>query len=98
MSKRDWSSDVCSSDLGDLRGRVNRFARIGEPARLEPCHAGNRRSEERRVGKERRSSSFWANARTLCATFAAGVGGLGRVEVGWLLGRIMRWVLVKMTV
>jgi len=26
----------------DLRRRVNRFARIGEPGRLEPCHTGDR--------------------------------------------------------
>src|SRR5699024_11829640 len=53
-SERDWSSDVCSSDLGLLRlpvaqsprGRVRRLA--GEPPALP-------RSEERRVGKECRA-------------------------------------------
>ena len=57
----DWSSDVCSSDLGlilkDLDHYLNKtktknvfkFGRIAEP---EPEPA---RSEERRVGKECRS-------------------------------------------
>src|SRR5688500_20393723 len=52
----DWSSDVCSSDLGDprigrpqLAGFLQRLAR-----RLAPMRRG-RRSEERRVGKECRS-------------------------------------------
>src|SRR5690625_6881759 len=55
---RDWSSDVCSSDLGGLLGAVrvhpvvehlehHRLAGDVRPAAL--------RSEERRVGKECRS-------------------------------------------
>src|SRR5438128_12430967 len=45
---RDWSSDVCSSDL--RRRRARRRSRRGGRARApEP---GRRRSEERRVGKE----------------------------------------------
>src|SRR5437868_11467168 len=59
-SKRDWSSDVCSSDL--VNGRVESAGRtrtphadapsdvIGEGA--EPTDARHGRSEERRVGKE----------------------------------------------
>src|SRR5215217_8361618 len=45
---RDWSSDVCSSDLclRCRRGRRGRGARVGR-ARASP----RRRSEERRVGK-----------------------------------------------
>src|SRR5438105_15144556 len=74
-STRDWSSDVCSSDLsGDSRnckaysGSSQR--RSGNPyvqpsARLESSNAGssnelcsrNHRSEERRVGKECKSTS-----------------------------------------
>src|SRR6266513_278371 len=55
-SKRDWSSDVCSSDL-DLRrphaGGEHHVLR-GRPA--APRHdAARSRSEERRVGKECRS-------------------------------------------
>src|SRR5437870_12573229 len=58
---RDWSSDVCSSDLsgGDRRGRraVARLAREGRDAHRYGAFAaqeGRRigRSEERRVGKE----------------------------------------------
>src|SRR5690625_7953030 len=43
---RDWSSDVCSSDLflGDARDRLAGWA--------EPDRAVGGRSEERRVGKE----------------------------------------------
>src|SRR6266496_5646530 len=52
-SLRDWSSDVCSSDLGRRRPRA---AAVQEP--LE-CHAPGRKRlaglEERRVGKECRS-------------------------------------------
>src|SRR3546814_2493765 len=49
MRISDWSSDVCSSDLG---ARVSpRRART--PPRTRPGgRRGNRRSEERRVGKE----------------------------------------------
>src|SRR5207245_6055319 len=58
---RDWSSDVCSSDLvlgavGDLHEptRVDRAHIAGpEPAVVELL--GGVRSEERRVGKECRS-------------------------------------------
>src|SRR5690606_39595934 len=71
---RDWSSDVCSSDLepqlralaganprrGDCRltdGRRNPSRRL--PGSLGPLRKGGtrcaRRSEERRVGKERRT-------------------------------------------
>src|SRR5437868_14030287 len=61
-SKRDWSSDVCSSDLPlqtlPVRGAPEGFA--GEvvwlTGRVGPkCHPILRRSEERRVGKECRS-------------------------------------------
>src|SRR5271167_5066872 len=47
-SKRDWSSDVCSSDLRYQGRRVLRPAR-GEPDRQSD--AFSLRSEERRVGK-----------------------------------------------
>src|SRR5213075_918022 len=52
ITRRDWSSDVCSSDLSGptspkrtSRGS-SRFRRAGRTC------AGGRRSEERRVGKE----------------------------------------------
>src|SRR5690606_40959894 len=48
---RDWSSDVCSSDLActaRCRPAASTFHSSGRPARRTP---GNR-SEERRVGKE----------------------------------------------
>src|SRR3546814_1214198 len=60
MCISDWSSDVCSSDLGricDDRGRGGcrrgrpRRPRPRNPARLPPCRRLGR-SEERRVGKE----------------------------------------------
>src|SRR5439155_6321883 len=55
---RDWSSDVCSSDLGERR--VGRDPERAEPAcgradeASDPA-AGQHRSEERRVGKECRT-------------------------------------------
>src|SRR5207249_8057289 len=58
-SKRDWSSDVCSSDLGiskrpsavaEMKSHGGDFPR--SPASPCACEA---RSEERRVGKECRS-------------------------------------------
>src|SRR5206468_8018404 len=68
-SDRDWSSDVCSSDLRRHRrttpsaakmpalGVVRRCRR--QPMSLMPCaiyhHPVKRRSEERRVGKECRA-------------------------------------------
>src|SRR5206468_8294691 len=61
-SDRDWSSDVCSSDLRrssriGARPGVERSA-IREDRRGHPRLAVSRRSEERRVGKECRSR--WA--------------------------------------
>src|SRR5258706_7535723 len=65
----DWSSDVCSSDLGDSRANrkatalprlvLSHFARDGR-ARADDGHLATKdvdelRSEERRVGKECRS-------------------------------------------
>src|SRR5215208_8351868 len=50
---RDWSSDVCSSDLGR---RERRAAAVLRPAGGR--RPGGRRSEERRVGAECRSR--WA--------------------------------------
>src|SRR3546814_5000798 len=62
----DWSSDVCSSDLEQLRHRVESL-RTPQPPRLAPRQpprrqpqpprhvakvAAHERSEERRVGKE----------------------------------------------
>src|SRR5690625_7965288 len=62
---RDWSSDVCSSDLVEWARR----APLGRGARLEvrriheesdfDDYADHERSEERRVGKECRSGG-WA--------------------------------------
>src|SRR5690242_21107599 len=59
----DWSSDVCSSDLGSLDGKPGTFstqvATAGDPvAAAEQAIAqivSQVRSEERRVGKECRS-------------------------------------------
>src|SRR5437868_14491447 len=54
-SKRDWSSDVCSSDLGGIR--VERGSGSDRPLQeaersLEAGELVALRSEERRVGKE----------------------------------------------
>src|SRR5207247_5107136 len=54
-STRDWSSDVCSSDLRTpAPGSCLRRRRRGGRART-PRRWGGRGSEERRVGKECRS-------------------------------------------
>src|SRR6266536_5080216 len=59
-STRDWSSDVCSSDLG--AGVAGRISAPGTEVRSQTLSHGRRttspvatRSEERRVGKECRS-------------------------------------------
>src|SRR5213595_4241168 len=53
ITEGDWSSDVCSSDLG---GRRRPGEIVSATARaqlvLDLGARGNRRSEERRVGKE----------------------------------------------
>src|SRR5690349_23690024 len=65
-SLRDWSSDVCSSDLqADAGDRANDSLRVdapslrakvvGEGANLAITQRARIRSEERRVGKECRS-------------------------------------------
>src|SRR5207249_9404369 len=59
-SKRDWSSDVCSSDLF-LRDSAHSVHTAGQNNAV-PVNRGRRgeRSEERRVGKECRSR-WWAH-------------------------------------
>src|SRR3989442_6910505 len=56
---RDWSSDVCSSDLSGNASSRNSLTCSTESAPLENERASSRRrrgrSEERRVGKECRS-------------------------------------------
>src|SRR3546814_1913600 len=59
MRISDWSSDVCSSDLGDqlteLPEAEDDFRHSGLPVRLDRIydnHLRTLRSEERRVGKE----------------------------------------------
>src|SRR5437868_7529481 len=57
ISKRDWSSDVCSSDLDGaaaLTGQSSR-ARAAAPSCTALTGRWPARSEERRVGKECRS-------------------------------------------
>src|SRR5437763_15077313 len=70
----DWSSDVCSSDLRDMRV----FAFLGEyahVARGEPeALAAALRSEERRVGKEWRTRRLRQRIRKR----ASGMSGAGR--------------------
>src|SRR5215203_6404866 len=50
---RDWSSDVCSSDLAPSSAGARRPA--GRPRRCAASGARGARAEERRVGKECRS-------------------------------------------
>src|SRR5690606_40330012 len=63
---RDWSSDVCSSDLRHTcrrQARRGRLLRPPSPARGRtalPRSSRSARSEERRVGKECRSR-WWAD-------------------------------------
>src|SRR5207249_7482689 len=55
-SKRDWSSDVCSSDLSRSPSRKRRRASQSRPCNCISTTVRKRttrtRSEERRVGKE----------------------------------------------
>src|SRR5690606_40449498 len=48
---RDWSSDVCSSDLDALQHLLGEVRRDGEADPLRATAAAEDRSEERRVGK-----------------------------------------------
>src|SRR5699024_12130321 len=58
-SKRDWSSDVCSSDLRFPANRASTYelystAHNRNARRMASLCCGDMRSEERRVGKEGR--------------------------------------------
>src|SRR5205809_7280666 len=55
---RDWSSDVCSSDLDDGRDSAGAVHDSGRAPDRGPVDVRHGRSEERRVGKECRSR--WA--------------------------------------
>src|SRR5881398_3774230 len=60
MLSGDWSSDVCSSDLGHGEGRAR--ARAARRDARGARHVRPSRSEERRVGKECRltcRSRWW---------------------------------------
>src|SRR5690625_7150665 len=57
---RDWSSDVCSSDL-IVELTMNGEVPARPEAHISQCLARERRSEERRVGKECRSR-WWTSA------------------------------------
>src|SRR6266576_5326626 len=57
-SLRDWSSDVCSSDLSLPPTTDAPFGRSATIVRWTTCSRSRTRSEERRVGKECRSR--WA--------------------------------------
>src|SRR5699024_11466119 len=77
ISKRDWSSDVCSSDLERINNRhlteelvvSGKFAAVGltfanpEPEDFDRAKQlmEQLRSEERRVGKECRSRWSWSS-------------------------------------
>src|SRR3546814_13092169 len=58
MRISDWSSDVCSSDLGQENGQVRHRGEAGKASagwcrgREAGHHRRRERSEERRVGKE----------------------------------------------
>src|SRR5216684_7604085 len=54
---RDWSSDVCSSDLPSIRGVAGGDSGLdcGAHSQERARRRGQARSEERRVGKECRS-------------------------------------------
>src|SRR5207245_7615259 len=55
---RDWSSDVCSSDLAQTAGGLGKMTEVpykGSSAAHPDLIANRIRSEERRVGKECRS-------------------------------------------
>src|SRR6266852_6536262 len=52
---RDWSSDVCSSDLGCRSGSASALPCESATASTSRCGSVTSRSEERRVGKECRS-------------------------------------------
>src|SRR6476661_9543788 len=76
--KCDWSSDVCSSDLGSGMGNFGGATARPVPHAGQPCSltVAVPRSEERRVGKECRS--WWSpyhkkkkNCRVICETPAA---------------------------
>src|SRR5690625_6135465 len=61
---RDWSSDVCSSDLGKISGVHVLYCLHGHLKSFRPSFQRKppairtRRSEERRVGKEWRSRGW----------------------------------------
>src|SRR5213075_3481555 len=52
LTRRDWSSDVCSSDLQGHPGEIVAAGLTGAAACIEDGVGVIRRSEERRVGKE----------------------------------------------
>src|SRR5215470_19477304 len=71
---RDWSSDVCSSDLFLVFRFVAGNDWTNEQSGGEPCGRNPERSEERRVGKECRSrwSAYHEKKKTKRTAMRAG--------------------------
>src|SRR5437763_14258120 len=82
----DWSSDVCSSDLGgaarvELVSEVLWWGKRGTEVGAIRL-TGPARSEERRVGKECRSGGWWVEQKEKWGDFvikSAGWKGMGGI-------------------
>src|SRR5699024_11812090 len=86
-SKRDWSSDVCSSDLdnttatnyrhGSSSGRIS-FAKIAEPLEVPDLLALQTESFDRLVGNERWAEQV-AHAQEIGDDSVVTTSGLGEI-------------------
>src|SRR5437762_13316261 len=72
----DWSSDVCSSDLGSLYAHISSKQDLLYETMAEGARAFHARSEERRVGKECRSRGPGANLYHAYEAVFCGLSGL----------------------
>src|SRR6266576_869762 len=87
-SLRDWSSDVCSSDLLLSTGDTESIIVAIE----EFLTGGRRRSEERRVGKECRSrwSAYHYKKKIRCSAGGCECGGYETQRVGHVTRAFLR--------
>src|SRR5699024_3857701 len=89
ISKRDWSSDVCSSDLfGTSPGHILRRVHEELLALDRPVRSGLRHSATSLLGRDRDIEALSGLLSTARLVTIAGPGGLGKTRLAQEIARV----------